>query len=666
MDQKEGRNRVIIENVKPEIDHSEFPIKRVVGDKVDVEADIFCDGHDLLRSELLYKHAGDADWTISGMEKKVNDRWKGSFFVKKQGEYHYTLRAWVDRIDTWNHDIIKKIDAEVDVRSDLAEGIQLIDTVVSAYKTMSPKVRSYLSDVAALFASDKNIREKTVPILNEELYEVLYDYPIRKFITTYPSGLRVRVERKKAAFSSWYEFFPRSLGSGTKIHGTYADCIRHLKYVADMGFDVVYLPPIHPIGESHRKGKNNAVEASPGEPGSPWAIGSAEGGHKSSHKELGTLEEFRELVKNAADHNIEIALDIAFQCSPDHPYVNEHPEWFRHRPDGTIQYAENPPKKYQDIYPFDFESEDWEGLWNELKSIFIFWIGQGVRIFRVDNPHTKSLRFWGWVIDEIHQEHPDIIFLSEAFTRPKVMYHLAKRGFTQSYTYFTWRNSKKELTRYFEELVMTDAREFFRPNLWPNTPDILPQFLQYSGKSGFITRAILAATLSSSYGIYGPAFELMDNISRDEGGEEYHNSEKYEIKDWDVERKNSLRPILKQLNKIRHENQALQNNHSLRFHEIHNENLIAYSKHTDDYSNIILTVVNLDPYHSHSGWIHFKLTDIKMKENDSYQVHDLLGGAYYLWHGDQNYTELNPGVSPAHIFRIRRKIRTEQDFDYFM
>ncbi len=661
----EGRNRVIIENVKPEINQGKYPVKRVVNDKVEVKADIFCDSHDALRAELRYRHEEDKDWNIMDMDFDVNDRWIGLFSVPRQGAYFYTVRAWVDRSKTWNRDIIKKIRAEVDFKSDLDVGVQLIENILSEYKTIKPDDKTYLKEIASLFNSNKAETEKTKPVLNNDLYDILKKYPLRLFVSNYHSELKVQVERKKAAFSSWYEFFPRSVGPDHK-HGTFKDCIDHLKYVADMGFDVIYLPPIHPIGESHRKGKNNAVKAKPGEPGSPWAIGSKDGGHKSIHKELGTLKDFKQLVDKAGELNIEIALDIAFQCSPDHPYVKEHPEWFRHRPDGTIMYAENPPKKYQDIYPFDFESDDWEGLWEELKSIFVYWVEQGVKIFRVDNPHTKSLRFWGWVIDEIHKDHPDVIFLSEAFTRPKVMYQLAKRGFTQSYTYFTWRNTKYDLTRYFTELVKTEARDLFRPNLWPNTPDILPQYLQYSGRPGFIIRAVLAATLSSSYGIYGPAYELMDSIPRDEGGEEYLNSEKYEIKDWNIGDKKSLKPILKMLNKIRHGNEALHNNHSLQFHETNNDNLIAYSKHSDDYSNIILTVVNLDPYHTHSGVIHFPLATKDNKENESYQVQDLYSGAYYLWHGDNNYTELNPEVTPAHIFKVRRKVRTEQDFDYFM
>jgi starch synthase (maltosyl-transferring) len=474
------------------------------------------------------------------------------------------------------------------------------------------------------------------------------------------------VERKKAGFSAWYEFFPRSVIKNSNQHGTFRDCIDFLPYVADMGFDIIYLPPIHPIGITKRKGPNNSPSAGPSDPGSPWAIGGKEGGHKSIHPELGGMDDLQELILKAKEFEIDISIDIALQCSPDHPYVKEHPEWFRQRPDGSVQYAENPPKKYEDIYPFDLETDDWRAMWNEFKSIFIFWIEKGISIFRVDNPHTKSMNFWGWLITEVRTEYPDVIFLSEAFTRPKLMYQLAKQGFTQSYTYFTWRNTKFELTEYMKVLVNTGINDFFRPNLWPNTPDILPEFLQLSGKPGFQIRLALASTLSSNYGIYGPAFELMDNQPIKQGGEEYLNSEKYEIKDWNIDDKKNLRRIIKQINIIRRDNPALHNNHSLQFHNIDNEEMICYSKHTEDFTNIILVVINLDPHHRHSGWLHFPVDFFGIDENKSYQMHDLIGGTFYLWHGAFNYVELDPGIIPVHIFKVRRKIRTEKDFDYFM
>jgi starch synthase (maltosyl-transferring) len=460
--------------------------------------------------------------------------------------------------------------------------------------------------------------------------------------------------------------FPRSCTADVRRHGTFADCEKRLPYIAEMGFDVLYLPPIHPIGVAFRKGRNNALSAGPEEPGSPWAIGAAAGGHKSVHPELGTLDDFRRFVKKAKDHGIELALDIAFQCAPDHPYVKQHPTWFRWRPDGTVQYAENPPKKYQDIYPFDFETEDWKALWQELKSIFDFWIEQGVSIFRVDNPHTKPFPMWEWLIGEIKHAHPEVIFLAEAFTRPKIMHRLAKLGYTQSYTYFAWRNTKHELTEYFTELALADSREYFRPNLWPNTPDILTEFLQFGGRPAFMLRVALAATLGASYGIYGPAYELLEHVPRDQGSEEYLNSEKYEVRTWDVERPDSLRHFIARLNAIRRENPALQSDWSLRFHQVDNDSMICFSKTSGDKKNVVLIVANLDPHHTQSGWVDLSLSGLEFETDRPYQVHDLLSDARYLWHGSRNFVQLDPNSTPVHIFRLRRKVRTEQDFDYFL
>jgi len=439
-----------------------------------------------------------------------------------------------------------------------------------------------------------------------------------------------------------------------------------LPRISKMGFDVLYLPPIHPIGKSFRKGKNNNPVCEPGEPGSPWAIGSSEGGHKAIHSELGTLEDFRRLVKKADEFKIEIALDIAFQCSPDHPYIREHPEWFRYRSDGSIQYAENPPKKYQDIVPFDFECDDWKNLWLELKSIFEFWIGQGVKIFRVDNPHTKTFGFWEWCLGELKAKNPEVIFLAEAFTRPKPMYRLAKLGFTQSYNYFPWRNTKEELTEYLTQITRTSVAEFFRPNLWPNTPDILTHFLQQDGRAAFVIRFMLAATLGASYGIYGPAFELCENTPTEPSGEEYLNSEKYEIKRWDLSAPQSLESLITRVNQIRRENPALQSNRNLKFHRTDNPELIAYTKSSDDGRDVILTVVNLNPDFTHSGWLDLPLKDFELDIGEKFQVHDLLTGACYVWSGPHNYIELNPAVSSAHIFRLRRFARTEKGVDFFI
>ncbi|MFW6227028.1 MAG: alpha-1,4-glucan--maltose-1-phosphate maltosyltransferase [Bacteroidota bacterium] len=662
-----GQQRVIIENVKPQINCGDFPVKRVLKDKVTVEADIFCDSHDVLTAELLYRFQDDNDWQSREMLHDVNDLWKANFQVVSLGSYFFTVRAWVDHFKSWHRVVLKKIDANTDYAIDLLVGSELIEKVLNEHPDIPTDQREYLLTVTKDFkAADVKPENRIRPILSDELYEVMTRYPVKKHITSFEKKLEVHVDREKANFSSWYEVFPRSLGKDKNTHGTFKDVVNFLPYVAEMGFDVLYLPPVHPIGETKRKGKNNSTTAEPGDPGSPWAIGGKEGGHKAIHPELGTMDDFQDLIKKASAYGIEIALDIAFQCSPDHPYINEHPEWFRHRPDGTLQYAENPPKKYEDIYPIYFESEDWKNLWEELKSVFLFWIDKGVKIFRVDNPHTKSIRFWGWAIKEIIKEHPEVIFLSEAFTRPKVMYQLAKQGFTQSYTYFTWRNTKYELTKYCEELVTGDAREIFRPNFWPNTPDILPEFLQVTNRTGFIQRLILAATLSSNYGIYGPAYELMVNQPTQIGKEEYLNSEKYELKDWDVNDNNSLRKIIARINRIRKENKALQNTHSLKFHHIDNEALVCFSKTSDDLSNIILVVVSLDPHYTHSGWMHIPLHEFEMDHQTPYQVHDLLSESFFLWQGDHNYVEINPGIMPAHIFKIRRKVRSERDFDYFM
>ncbi len=488
----------------------------------------------------------------------------------------------------------------------------------------------------------------------------------RLFTTTYDKELEIVVERERARFGAWYELFPRSCSTEPGRHGTFKDVEQRLEYVAALGFDVLYLPPIHPIGNSFRKGRNNATTAGKDDPGSPWAIGSELGGHKAIHPELGNLDDFHHLIAAAAEVGIEIAIDIAFQCAPDHPYVSEHPEWFRKRPDGTIQYAENPPKKYQDIYPFDFESEQWRELWAELRSIVQYWVDQGVHIFRVDNPHTKPFGLWEWLIAEIKRDCPEAIFLAEAFTRPKALYGLAKRGFTQSYNYFPWRNTKWELTQYLTELTRTEVSEFMGPNLWPNTPDILPEYLQFGGRPAFMVRFVLAATLGPSYGIYGPAYELCDNLPIAPGKEEYLNSEKYEIKSWDLDQPDSIGKLISQVNAIRHENPAFRANYNLRFHEVDNEQIIAYSKTSEDKTNEVLIVVNLDPHYKQSGFITLPMEDLGLDPRQPYQAHDLLTDARYLWHGSRNYVELDPKSVPAHIFVIRRKIRTEHDFDYYL
>jgi starch synthase (maltosyl-transferring) len=456
--------------------------------------------------------------------------------------------------------------------------------------------------------------------------------------------------------------FPRSAGPAAR-HGTLRDVIERLPYVAEMGFDVLYLPPIHPIGHAYRKGPNNALEAGQGDVGSPWAIGGTEGGHKAVHPELGTLEDLRTLVKKARTMGIEVALDVAFQASPDHPYVKEHPEWFIHRADGSIQYAENPPKKYQDVVPFDFECQAWESLWKELASVFHFWCEQGVRVFRVDNPHTKPVPFWEWCIAEVKAAHPEAIFLAEAFTRPKMMYALAKCGFTQSYTYFTWRHSKREFVEYVQELTRPPASDFFRANFWPNTPDILPEHLQFGSRATFIQRLVLAATLSSSYGVYGPPFELMERAARP-GSEEYADNEKYQVRSWDLGREDSLRDIIALMNRVRREMPALQDN-LVTFHATDDDYLLAYSKRTAAGEGTVLVVVNLDGYHTHAGTVLLDLAALGLGEGEAFQVHDILADARYRWQGPRAYVSIDPGIFPASIFVVRRHVRTERDFDYF-
>jgi len=660
----EGRKRVVIEGVEPEIDAGRFPIKRIVGEAVTVEADVFGDGHDHVGARLLYRHEDDADWQMLTMEALGNDRWRGEFQVEKQGRYLYTIVGYIDHFDTWRSDLIKRIEAEQDVRIDLENGALLIE------KTARRAGRSHAAQLLKRWG--KVLHEHSIAAeakqvaLDPELAAVVAKYPDEVLATRYERELVVVADRERAGFSTWYELFPRATSSQPGQHGTFKDCIARLKYIAELGFDVLYLPPIHPIGRSFRKGKNNAVTAEPGDVGSPWAIGAVEGGHIAIHPQLGTLDDFRALIAKAKTLGIEIALDIAFQCAPDHPWVHEHPEWFKKRADGTIQYAENPPKKYQDIYPLDFESSDWKSLWDALKGVFVYWIEQGVRIFRVDNPHTKAFPFWEWVIAKIKLEYPDALFLAEAFTRPRVMQRLAKLGFSQSYTYFTWRNTKQELTEYLQELTGTELKEYFRPNFWPNTPDILPEILQTGGRPAFVSRLVLAATLSSNYGIYGPAFELGEHLPIKQGSEEYLHSEKYEIRQWNLDAPHSLRDVIASVNRARRENSALQSNHGLYFHPTDNPSLLAYSKANHDKSNVVLVVVNLDPFYTQAGWVDIDLAELGMDTQESFQVHDLLTDVRYVWQGSRNYIELDPSRLSAHIFRIRRRVRSEKDFDYYV
>jgi starch synthase (maltosyl-transferring) len=650
-----GRSRVVVEGVTPQIDGARFAVKRVIGDQVRVEADAFGDGHDLVRAHLLYRHAGETDWRSEEMTALGNDHWAASFAVDQMGFYEYTVVGEVDHFLTWRSELKKRQDAGQDLDLPLKTGALLIEAAAK---------RATKEEAAQLQAFAEKVRSGSADAaFDDALLEIMKRNPETEMQTRYERTLRVWVDRERARFSSWYELFPRSWGKPGE-HGTLRDVAAQLDYVEEMGFDVLYLPPIHPIGRSFRKGKNNTTEAKPGDVGSPWAIGAKEGGHLAILPELGTFADLEYLIEQLYTRKMELALDIAFQCAPDHPWVKEHPEWFKKRADGSIQYAENPPKKYQDIYPLDFESSDWQGLWDALKKVFMFWAEKRVRIFRVDNPHTKAFPFWEWMIAEVQAVYPDAIFLAEAFTRPRVMERLAKLGFTQSYTYFTWRNTKAELTEYMTELTRTAVSEYMRPNFWPNTPDILPFGLQTGGPNAFKSRLVLAATLSSNYGMYGPAFELGENIRFKEGSEEYLNSEKYEIKRWDREAPNSLRPLITLLNEARRANSALQRNENLVFHLTENPQIIAYSKTaysktaygkaTGDAADVVLTIVNLDPVNTQAGFVTLDLVALGLKDGASFEVFDLLANRGYRWQGSRNYVELRPYEVPAHVFEVRK------------
>jgi starch synthase (maltosyl-transferring) len=659
----EGRKRVVIEAISPEIDGGRFPAKRTVGDLVRVEADIFTDGHDAIAASLFARREGSGKWTGIPMRPLVNDRWTASFRVGELGRYEFKVQGWVDRFETWRRDLLKRIAAETDATVDYLIGAVLIDEAASR---ASAAHAALLSKHAAVLRSGLPPVQLRAHATDPALNELVLLYPDKRFATESVRAVSIVVDPVRARFSSWYELFPRSTAETPGAHGTFADCEKRLQSIVDMGFNVVYLPPIHPIGRIFRKGRNNNPECQPDDPGSPWAIGSADGGHKSIHSRLGSIAEFKHFVAKANQLDLSVALDIAFQAAPDHPYVAEHESWFRKRPDGTIQYAENPPKKYQDIYPFDFESEDWPAMWEEFKSVFLYWVGQGVTIFRVDNPHTKAFPFWEWLIAEIKRNHPEVIFLAEAFTRPKIMYRLAKIGFSQSYTYFPWRNGKAEITAYLTELAQTPVREFFRPNQWTNTPDILTEFLQTGGRAAFAIRLLLATTLGANYGIYGPAFELLEHLPLRPGSEEYLNSEKYEIRNWDLDAADSLRPLIARVNTIRNNNPALQNDWLLKFHFIDNDQLLCYSKESEDRSNLILTVVNLDPIRTQAGFVTLPLDELEIPIDSAYEVEDLLTGARYLWHGDRNYVELNPALLSGHILKIHRNIQAAVGAEYLL
>jgi starch synthase (maltosyl-transferring) len=660
-DRRRAPPRVVIEDVDPEIDGGRFAAKRILGDRVVVSASVFAEGHDRLAGVLRHRLRGVEAWTEVALRAAGNDRWRGEFRVDALGVHEYTLLAWVDRFETWRDGLAKKAEAGLDVASELLEGAAW---VAAAAERAAGEDARWLESQAETLAAEGSPAARTALALSGALRDRMARYPDRAGAAAYDRVLPLVVERERAAAGAWYEFFPRSCASDPGHHGTLRDCAARLRHAASMGFDVVYLPPVHPIGYSHRKGPDNTASAEPGDPGSPWAIGATEGGHCAVHPDLGSLDDFDALVADARGLGLEVALDLAFQCSPDHPWVKEHPEWFRHRPDGSIQYAENPPKKYQDVYPLDFETESWRALWQELLEVVLFWIGHGVSIFRVDNPHTKPFSFWEWLITEVRARHPEVVFLSEAFTRPSVLKYLAKAGFSQSYTYFTWRNTRHELTTYLTELTRSTSREYLRPNFFTNTPDILPEFLQFGGRAGFQIRLLVAATLGGSYGIYGPPFELCvaDAVP---GTEEYLHSEKYEVRYWDLAQPGNLRDFIRRVNAIRRECVALRHG-DLSFLPIDDERLLAFVRHDPEHSEIVVVVVALDPHHPASGWLELPLEALGIDPERPYQMDDLLGGARYLWNGPRNWVALDPSAVPGHVFRVRRKIRSEKDFDYYL
>ncbi|MEJ7929151.1 alpha-1,4-glucan--maltose-1-phosphate maltosyltransferase [Ramlibacter sp. AN1015] len=663
----DGRARAVIDAVLPVVDGGRFPVKRIAGEAVRVHAHVFTDGHDVVRAMLRWRaeHEPDAQAREIPMQPLGNDVWEASFVPPTIGRYRYTVVAWVDPFESWHHEMERRIEPQ-DIRIASRVGAQEIAAAAKRAKGADRKAleawareldkggKSASSDAAALKACALDVERAALAAC----------YPDRSLAVRHPVDLPMVAERPRARFSTWYELFPRSASLEPGRHGTFRDVEARLPAIADMGFDVLYFPPIHPIGRINRKGKNNALTTVEGDVGSPWAIGAEEGGHKSILPELGTPEDFRRLREKAEGLGLEIALDIAFQCAPDHPYVEQHPEWFRWRPDGTVQYAENPPKKYQDIYPFNFESEDWPALWTELKSVIDHWIGEGVKIFRVDNPHTKAFAFWEWAITEVQREHPDVLFLSEAFTRPKVMHRLAKLGFTQSYTYFTWRNTKQELTEYFTELSTPPGVDYFRPNAWPNTPDILHAQLQSGEIPVFMSRLVLAAMLSANYGIYGPAYELREHLPRGPGAEEYLDSEKYQLRTWNHDDPQSLAPFITRVNRIRRANPALQDMR-VRFLHIDNDQLLAWVKTSEDASNVVVVVVNLDPYHTQSGWLHLEPSSIGLEPGHSFEVHDQLSNQFFQWDGERHFIRIDPHAVPAHVFVVRRHGRDERDFDFF-
>lgn len=642
----QNQTRIIIENVMPQLDGGAFPIKRIVGQTVSVTAAVFADGHDVVEACVKYKHENEKKWKEVRMTSTVNDEWFAEFKVEKQGNYNYFVEAWVDYALNWQHGTDRKIQDNQYVKSELLEGAEYV-RAVREWTTSSES--DYLNHLDYIFTNEGEYDKAVQEVNSPKLTAIFKKHPAR-LLANQSAELGVYVDRKKALFSTWYEFFPRSTSQEDGKHGTFKDCIPLLPRVAEMGFDTLYFPPIHPIGEVNRKGKNNATNAEYGDVGSPWGIGSVHGGHKSTHPELGSIEDFKELVNRAQELGIEVAMDYALQAAPDHPYVKDFPQWFKWRPDGTVQYAENPPKKYQDIQPIYFESSDWKNLWKELLDVALFWIEEcNIKIYRVDNPHTKPFYFWGWLIGEIKKKHPDVLFLAEAFTRPKIMNELAKQGFSQSYTYFTWRNSKAELTEYVTELTQSEQKEFYRPNFWPNTPDINPFALQSGNESTHLQKYFLAATLSSSVGIYGPVFEYMVCQPMALGKEEYLNSEKYEVYKWDWSIKNKLTRLITKVNSIRKQQASLQQTNNIVFCNTNNDQIIAYYKFDDSKQNRTLMVVSLDPHHTQQAMIQLPIGELGI---NPVNIVDQITGNSYFWDKEWNFVELSPDL-PFHLFQIQ-------------
>ena len=641
---------VVIENLQPLIEGGRYPIKRIVGEDLAVEADIFKDGHDVVAAVLKWRVLGKREWRETPMTFVDNDRWRGVCTLYDEAVHEYTVEAWTDAFRSWQSEFAKKFEGGIsDLRSEALEGAALVEAAARRARDRADaaRLREFSEQIATMANS-----EIYAIAQSGELEVLMATYPDRSAAAQYAPAPRVVVDRQAALFGAWYEFFPRSAEGRGDRGSTFRDCLPRVDDAKAMGFDVIYFPPIHPIGHTNRKGRNNSITCEPGDPGVPWAIGSEAGGHKAVEPSLGTLADFDWLQKQVRKRGMEIALDFALNCSPDHPYVKEHPEWFYKRPDGTIKYAENPPKKYEDIYPLNFRCENWRELWAEMKSIVLFWAEHGVRIFRVDNPHTKPVAFWEYLITGVREKYPDTMFLSEAFTRPKMMKALAKAGFNQSYTYFTWRNSKRELIEYFTELTQTEMSEYFRPNLWPNTPDILPFVLQEGGRPAFMTRVLLAATLSPLYGIYS-GYELCENKALP-GREEYLDSEKYQFKERDWNEPGNIKDWIARINKIRRENRALQLYRNLRFYHAESEAILFYGRMTAARDNIILVVVNLDPHRKQNSFVYVPIEEFGQMESDEYEVYDLLNDTRYTWRGRQNYVELDPEIQPAHIFLVRR------------